>query len=403
MTAEASFLEVLGESGWSLLIQAGVAADESPGDPLRAASRLAKRAPEVPGPRRAAALELVTAGRALAEKLELDERLLATREAVEQATRGRVATWHALRVPPVDRLVEIGCGCGGDSLALSHRVRNLVATDLDPVRAACTHLNLLAVGQGASRAIPGDGLALLEGELDRADAVFVDPARRSEGGRTTDPESWSPPLSALLRLASEGRTVFAKLGPTFDPELVEGVFDVSFVSHRGECVEAFVEPPRAERTRVRAVLLPDDGPAIELEGDRSAAPVADRVDVLHSVDPAAIRAGLLAELCGRHQLGVVRAGIAWLGGSTVIDSPWLTSHEVVVACGLSDVARVLTDHDACDARVHVRGHPARADELHRGWRADLSGSGPTLDVFVTRDDGRDVAFVTRGPTRRGPR
>lgn len=389
------YLAVLGESGWRLLLFAGMAVDDHPDDALAAATALAKRASDDPAPHRAAALELVVQGRRLADKLGLDERLLATREAVEQATRGRVATWHAQRVPACERLVEIGCGCGGDSLALAHRVRNLVATDLDPVRAACTHLNLLAVGLGSSRAVPGDGLSLLEGELSRADAVFLDPARRSDGARTRDPESWSPPLSAIRRLVADGRSVFAKLGPTLDADDVGGALDVWFVSHAGECVEAFVEPRAGDVAQVGAVLLPGDGPAVHLTGERGPAPVAAVDDVLHTVDPAAIRAGLLGELAARHDLGVVRPGLAWLAGGDVVASPWLRSHVVLRRAALSEVPALLDELGAGDVRVRLRGHPATSDELHRAWRRRLGRGGPTFDVFVTRTEDGDRAWVAR--------
>ena len=81
------------------------------------------------------------------------ETAVAVREAVEQATPARVATWHAHQIPAGCRVLEIGCGCGSDSLALAHRAANLIATDVDPVRAACTHMNLMAFGLGSARAI----------------------------------------------------------------------------------------------------------------------------------------------------------------------------------------------------------------------------------------------------------
>src|SRR6185295_17694827 len=111
------------------LVEAGLAFDEAGGDALAAATALAKRRPDAPGVRRAAALELVSGGAKLARKLGVDERLLATRESVEQATSGRVATWHAQQVPENSRVLEIGCGCGGDSMALAYRAANLIATD----------------------------------------------------------------------------------------------------------------------------------------------------------------------------------------------------------------------------------------------------------------------------------
>ncbi len=394
-------LALLAEEGWDLLVEAGLACDGARGDALAAATALAKRRPDAPAARRAAALELVTEGATLARKLGVAERLLATREAVEQATSGRVATWHAQQVPPGSRVLEIGCGCGGDSLALAHRAANLIATDTDPVRAACAHINLTTTGLASSRAVPGDGFDLLAGEASKADVVFVDPDRRAsgraEGKRSLDPEAWRPPLSRLVDLARSPRRVFVKAAPSLDADIVAGAFRVAFVSHGGECVEAFLESPPGDGPAVRAVHLPDDGPSIELAGDRGDAAAGDIGESIYVADPAAIRARLLAELCARHALRLVSPGIAFLTGSRGAASPWLKEFGVLRVMDGLDAAPPLTELGASGVRVHVRGAPVLADEMERALAShlDARGGGPVLDVFVTRGNGKPIAVVAR--------
>ena len=421
-------MSVLGEPGWGLLLAAGLALEDARRDPLRAAALLAKRRKGDDASRRAAALELVTEGVKLAEKVGAFDRLLAVRGAVEQATSGRVATWHAQRIPDGARVVEIGCGCGGDTLALAHRARNLIATDTDPVRAACTHMNLAALGLSNARAVPGDGFDVLATEGGDADVVFVDPDRRPGGERTLDPEAWAPPISMLVDLArgrevaaarddaSTGtssrppsdagarhpdgrRRVLVKAAPSLDADRVADAFDVAYVSHGGECVEAFLESrdDLAAPQRVRAVLLPDDGPSIELEGDRGDAPVGPVGDAILVPDPAAIRAHLLREMCLRHGLTLVGDGIAWLTGPADVACPFLGVYSVVESCEISAVPAALRRLGARRLRVHTRGVPAAAGDLEAEWRRALDddGDGGTLDVFVSRFLGRPSAVVAR--------
>lgn len=390
-------LALLAEDGWGLLVEAGLVHDAADGDALAAATALAKRRPDAPAARRAAALELVSEGAKLAVKLGVTDRLLATREAVEQATSGRVATWHAQQVPAGSRVLEIGCGCGGDSLALAHRAANLIATDVDPVRAACAHINLTTTGLATSRAVPGDGLEMLAGEASKADVVFADPDRRADGKRSLDPEAWRPPLSRLVELARGSRRVFVKAAPSLDADAVAGAFRVAFVSHGGECVEAFLESPPGDGPAVRAVLLPDDAPSIELSGDRGDAPAGPVGDGLYVVDPAAIRARLLAELCARHGLRLVHPGIAFLTGPRGAESPWMKPFDVLRVVSGLDAAPALSELGASGVRVHVRGAPVAAEELERGLasRLDARGGGPVLDVFVTRGNGKPIAVVAR--------
>lgn len=399
-------LAVLGEPGWTLLVDAGLAFDAARGDSLRAAQHLVKRRPEAPPAERAAALELVAEGARLATKLGLaGERLLAVRGAVEQATSGRVATWHAQQVAAGARVLEIGCGVGADSIAIAHRAKNLIAADLDPVRAAVAHTNLAAFGLSNARVVPGDGLALLAGDAATADTVFLDPDRRVGGTRSLDPESWSPPLSACIELArasaGSGRRVLVKAAPSLDADAVAGVFRVSYVSHGGECVEAFLDAPIGDGPRmhegsaVRAVRLPDDAASEELSGDRGDAPEGDVGDALHVPDPAAVRARLLSELCRRHGLALVDARIALLTGPADVVSPWFRTYRVLGACALGDVPAELRRHRASSLRVHTRGIAAAAGELERSWAGGLDrrGGGPVLDVFATRLRDRIAAVL----------
>jgi hypothetical protein len=390
-------LALFAEDGWRLLVDAGLAFDEARDDALAAATALAKRRPDAPPAQRAAALELVSSGAKLARKLGIDERLLATREAVEQATSGRVATWHAQQVPEGSRVLEIGCGCGGDSLALAHRAANLIAVDVDPVRAACAHVNLTTTGVATSRAVPGDGFEILAGEASRADVVFVDPDRRVGGERTLDPEKWAPPLSRLVDLARGPRRVFVKAASSIDADVVRGAFGVAYVSYRGECVEAFLDSAAAGDA-ARAVLLPDDAPSVELVGDRGDAPSGPLGAAIYLVDPAAIRARLLAELCRRHGLALVDDGIAFLTGP-VVESPWLRGFHVVRAMPLApnDVAAAVAELRASAVRVHARGVAIGAADLERILdEATAPGDGgPTIDVFATRGNGAPIAVLAR--------
>ncbi len=383
---------MLGETGWRTLLAAGIAVAAAPTDPLAAAVRLRKAAPDETAARRTAALELVTEGRRLAAKLGTDEQLLAVRGAVEQATRGRVATWHAHQVPESARLLEIGCGCGGDTLALAHRAANLIAVDTDPVRAACTHHNLMTFGIGAARALPGDGLAALEADAARADVVFADPDRRPDGPRRLDPEAWSPALSALRAVAAT-RTVLIKAAPSIDPEVAGPEFRVRFVSHRGECCEAFLSPRVEGAPDVAAVLLPDDGPSIELAGDRSDCDTAPLGDALYVPDPAVVRASLVAELAGRHQLGVVDSGLALLTGAAGVTTPWLASYHILEAVPLQAIRAAVRSAGAGSLRTHCRGVRIGAEELARDLRGATTRGGPPLDVFAMRSRGRFVGVL----------
>ena len=274
-------------------------------------------------------------------------------------------------------------------------------------------MNLMALGLSNARAIPGDGLDLLETEASRADVVFVDATRGAGGRRQLDPEKWSPPLSRLVELSRGARAVRVKAPPSLDSAAVAGAFRVTYVSSGGECVEAFLESRHADVSGgtdvadVRAVLLPRDGPSEEFSGARGQAPSGPLAAALYVPDPAAVRAGLLGELCRRHDLVLVDSTLALLTGDAGVASPWLREHRVLQALPLhpSRVLGTLRTLDPSDLRVHARGVATTGPQLERVWRRALRprARGPALDVFATRVDGSPTAIVATPPVLHGER
>ena len=160
-----------------------------------------------------AALALVAGRNSAAAKFEDADRLIFDREAAEQATAEPVARWTARRFEGARLIADLGCGAGGDALALAG-VAHVLAVDRDPSRVAMARANAELRGLTARLDVRvGDALDPLPPEVD---AVWLDPARRDEGGRTLDPDAWSPPLSEALRVASTVARAGIKAAPGID-------------------------------------------------------------------------------------------------------------------------------------------------------------------------------------------
>src|SRR5690606_37642540 len=107
------------------------------------------------------------------------ERLLFTRAGLEQATRMPVAAVHAgrFRAAGVARVVDLGCGIGGDALAFAAAGLRVLAVDSDEVTAALAAFNLAPFRAEAEvRHARAQEVALQPG-----DGVWLDPARRTAG------------------------------------------------------------------------------------------------------------------------------------------------------------------------------------------------------------------------------
>src|SRR5262249_11274948 len=95
-----------------------------------------------------AAVALAGGRRVAADQLEDADQVFCEREAAEQASDERVARHLARRFADYQRVADLGCGMGGDTLALAAHLE-VLAVDRDPSRLAMTAANADARGLAA--------------------------------------------------------------------------------------------------------------------------------------------------------------------------------------------------------------------------------------------------------------
>ena len=77
-------------------------------------------------------------------KFPFADRLYFTREALEQSTSWEIAHYRAQRYQPFQRVLDLGCSIGGDSMALA-RITDTIGIDRNSLRLAMAHANLAAL------------------------------------------------------------------------------------------------------------------------------------------------------------------------------------------------------------------------------------------------------------------
>ena len=366
----------------------------------------------------AVALQLVAARRAAAVKFPGEsERMVADVAGVEQATSLAVARHKARRWRDagVKRVVDLGCGIGGDTMGFVRGGLATAAVDRDPVRAWMAGWNA-----GCPGVVAEAGPA-----FDEAVAVHLDPARRSDTRRLYRLADHDPPPAVVRGVLRRHRDVAVKLSPAVDLEELEREYggvagaaggdpsagsvtaqpadlhprlrgevdvEVEFISEAGRLVQAVRWQGRAARAARSATLIRGDE-VHELVGEpgESGEPgVAPPGRYLFTVDAAVERAGLM------HRLGlpIVHPRLGLLTADRVVESPWLTGFELLhrLPYRPKRVKAWLREHDAGLVEVKTRGKAVDPDAVQR----ELRGAGPTpLTVFVLRFDRQLVALVTR--------
>lgn len=253
--------------------------------------------------------------------------MLFTRDGLGQATRLPVAAMHAKRMHRGEPglIADLGCGIGADALAFAGMGEaSVYACDADEVTAALAAYNLRPFDAVAEHARAEDF------DLARADALWLDPARRrgtnADGSafRLSDPEAFSPSLSWAFAAAERVPSVGIKLGPALDHSLVPDGWEAQWVSHRGDVVEVALFNGHAQEREGRAALIMgDEGSLTVTEADLPAdeVPVAGVGAYLFEPDGAVIRSGLVQALCGPLGAHRIHESIAYLSGDRPAEGP----------------------------------------------------------------------------------
>jgi SAM-dependent methyltransferase len=410
-----TFSWLLSSDGRALLAEA-MASDLSNAAQLRELTRLRRQAtPE----RAAAAYEIAALRRRAAAKFGAAERMYFTREALEQASGERIATYRAGRYRAYGSVADLCCGAGGDTLALAG-VAGVIGVDRDPLRLAMAAANARALGLA-------DRIRFVEADLEQAAvpnvaAIFFDPARRSAGRRVFALSDYQPPVALARRWRERVPAIGIKVAPGVTDQdiaaLEDPALEVEFISVDGELKEALLwHGPLATPGR-RATLLTDDRRPTTDDRRRTTdddahhtsrftlhdshfivpATLSTPLAYLYEPDPAVIRAHVIGQLA--EQLGAAQIDheIAYLTADRAIDTPFARCWRVLewLPWNLKRLRARLHALDAGAVTVKKRGSPLDTDALAR----QLSGDGArALVVVLTRVADQPAALICEGPVR----
>jgi predicted O-methyltransferase YrrM len=328
------------------------------------------------------------------EKFPFADQLFFTPEALEQATAWPVAQHRAAwidQLAPAGQVLDLGCGIGGDTLALAHH-RSVIALDLDPVRLRFAQANVEALGLTPQVTFQqADWTMLLdENQLPPAAAAFADPARRINTRRIFSLHQMQPPLSALLRLQQRVPQLGVKVMPSVDDAELPANCGVEFVSHAGVCKEAVLWfGELAQHGRWASVHTPQGWHRLVAGGAPPPLGTLNTGQLLHEPDPAVIRAGALAEMCEQLDAHLFDPQIAYLVSAPRPAHPLVQSFLVqeLHPFSLKMLNRRLQALRIGEVELKKRGFPAEPETLRPRLKL-YPGGRPGVVIFTRRGDER---------------
>ncbi|MCX5204779.1 class I SAM-dependent methyltransferase [Streptomyces sp. NBC_00237] len=355
------------------------------------------------------------------------QRMYFTPNGVEQSTRKSVADYRAARFRPIvneqhaaeqhpaspataptpattpdtttarkaPHVIDLCGGIGGDALAMARAGLHVTAVDLDPAACLAAHTNAQALlpDPAVLDVVQADVLTY---DLTGADALFLDPARRSGArGRIFDPEAYSPPLSFSVAAVRKVGAGAVKIAPGIPHELVPDDFEAEWISDGGDVKEAVLwhappGSPHLTRGGRRATLLPS-GASLLGRGlpDPDVRPVGR---YLYEPDGAVIRAHLVAEVAEDLDGGLIDETIAYITADELRPTPYATPYEITdqLPFSVKKLKAVLREREVGVLTVKKRGSAVEPEELRKKMK--LSGKN-SATVFLTRVAGAPTMLI----------
>lgn len=357
---------------------------------LRLAAQLRDR---VGAERTHALLETTLLRRRAATKFSRAGEMYFTRAALEQASAESISIYRARRYANAGfkRVADLGCGIGGDSLALA-AVADVTAVDWNPVRLAMALENGRVYGHaGRFHPLQAD---LMELSPLAVEALFADPGRRDENGRRIySVHDYRPPLQRLERWRDRVPHLGVKVSPGVKYSELPPDAEVEFISLHGQLREAVLWFGELRSTPDRrATLLPGEHTLTDrAEADTN---VARPGAFLYEPDGAVIRAHLVEQLA--HELGAARLDyeIAYLTAEEPQSTPFAKCYGLVDSFPfqLKRLRSHLRERNVGRVTIKKRGSPLDPDWLRRQLR--LEGD-EHCHVFLTHVMGEPFVLIGR--------
>ncbi len=326
---------------------------------------------------------------------------------LEQATDIHVARYKAKRFPAEERVADLCCGIGGDSIALAER-GPITAVDRDQATILLAEANLRILAGARSRNRVHEFLAedVLQLSVASYAAWHLDPDRRAGGRRTTQLACYVPGPETIERLLVERKEGAVKLAPATElPQSWQQEAELEWIGRDRQCrqqVAWFGTLARSPGLRRATVLRtrPHEPPLVAtFAAEAGVRPgVADQVGrFVLEPDAAVLAAGLDGALAERHGLAALHPGVPYFTGDTRIDDSMLACFEVtdVLPFDRRRLRSLFRERGVGKLEIKTRGIEERPEAVRRDLR--LRGDGSAV-LLLARLGRRVTAIVARRVT-----
>ncbi len=350
-------------------------------------------------------LEQVELRRKAVAKFPDAARMFFLAQTLEQATDIHVARYKAGRFPTGQRVADLCCGLGGDSITLAER-GPITAVDRDEATTLLAQANLrnLVEGRGDDAGHEFHVGDVTEFSVGSFAAWHLDPDRRASGRRTTQLASYAPGLETMNRLRSECEEGAVKLAPATDvPESWQEQAELEWIGRDRQCRQqvawfgGLARSPglrRASVLRVKSGEPPTIATIVGQSGIRS--PIAEQVGpYVFEPDATVLAAELAGALAQQYGLEALHPAVPYYTSDEGIDDPIvLQCFEVseVLPFDRKRLRKMFRERGVGRLEIKTRGIQERPEQIRRDLK--LRGDGEAV-LLLARLGRRVTAIVAR--------
>ncbi len=304
--------------------------------------------------------------------------------------------------------LDMTCGLGVDSLALSEKFETVISIERDPLLAEIAKYNFSLLGAKNIDVRNDDSASFVEnydGEV--FDLVFVDPARRNKEDKVFAFEQSSPNILDLMPILKRiSKRIVIKSSPMFDNNEAFEIFGDSVhlktVSIGGECKELIIDISDQNQKSETITIIDNKSNLVNVTFDNfpcstslnNQSNISD-MSYLHIADVGLIKSRRVIDFFNLH-LG---ANTTWTGNSMVaisnssIESPASRTYQILEYMEYKPKAilHYLKTHKIKSATIILKQFPYDIAKIRKELKLK-EGSGCTI-VATTIDKTDYIFFV----------
>ena len=182
---------------------------------------------------------------------------------MEQCSSEQTARYKARIAGNGEKIVDLTAGFGVDMAFMSAGFKQAVHVEMQPQLCAISSENYKHLGLNHIQVVCSDGVGYLH-QMEHADLIFIDPARRDQhGARTYGIADCTPNVLEIIdEMLQKADRVMIKLSPMLDWQKtvadVGNVSQVHIVSVGNECKELLLEVKNGKGEKVKVFCVNDD-------------------------------------------------------------------------------------------------------------------------------------------------